>query len=181
MWANAARLLLGSECRTGCINQLVNGWQRENLPHFLFSCWVSLTGDFPKWIIHLLHLTWKAVIMRHFPSPGSHEHCAVEFKAAVNQRKDEALKTCAESYFKWVQYCSSYLLVHFISEDQKNDFGKGPVKYFSTTQVKNLVPSLIKPCPYWYNEMSKPVSKGAGRWWYLVFMGERVKVSKLSF
>lgn len=48
MWANAARLLLGSECRTGCINQLVNGWQRENLPHFLFSCWVSLTGDFPK-------------------------------------------------------------------------------------------------------------------------------------
>lgn len=62
----------------------------------------------------------------------------VEFKAVVNQHKDEALKTCAESYFKWVQNSSSYLLVHFISEDQKNDSGKGPVKYFrmtSTTQV----------------------------------------------
>lgn len=183
MWANAARLPLGSKCRTGCINQLVNGWQRENLPHFLFSCWVSLTGDFPKMNNTSSPFNLESSHNEAFPiSRLSRATSTVRLNSKLwwtNVRM--RLLRHAQSYFKWVQYCSSYLLVHIISEDQKNDFGKGPVKYFSTTQVKNLVPSLIKPCPYWYNEMSKPVSKGAGRWWYLVFMGERVKVSKLSF
>lgn len=53
-------------------NQLVNGWQRENLPHFLFSCWVSLTGDFPKMNNTSSPFNLESShIMRHFPSPGS--------------------------------------------------------------------------------------------------------------
>lgn len=54
-----------------------HGWKPHTLPVFLLG--LTHRGFLYKWIIHLLHLIWKAAVMRHFCSVFSHSglSCAV--------------------------------------------------------------------------------------------------------